>query len=406
MVSLDLVRRLKLKQCFCEQFRVSGLGGVPTVINARAEVKITLGPRVVYVVELWVANIGDGIDVLLGMDFMYSAGVRLCAREGLVMLPDEETVLISRRGADHDRQHVDIPVNPTENLCLRPGEHAVVRIQYGQTNPQRETVWAGRGDRWVTQIIYAVKAWAVAVKVVNISKRNVWIDTRSPIARIIEFGCFPKHGRFVRPGLRRYQEWQRLIFENTISAQVRLLKNRLEQMSRTVEPPFVQKKDYPWPEKLLTKSHSRHGTALLVQLQPLPSDVLTASQNCSSDADPEAVTIEGRFPEAVIQNKAAVSEIIPDEEVTGPDTSSSVHLDVDPEDLQCCEHLAKTNVVPTGDVDSDGDEFFDSFCPDTVQSASFRKRTSFGVNVFRIRRVKHCLTQTFNGWSRILERHA
>jgi hypothetical protein len=111
--------------------------------------------------------------------------VRLWAREGMVMLPDEETVLISRRGADHDRQHVDIPVNPTENLCLRPGEHAVVRIQYGQTNPQRETVWAGRGDRWVTQIIYAVKAWAVAVKVVNISKRNVWIDTRSPIARII-----------------------------------------------------------------------------------------------------------------------------------------------------------------------------------------------------------------------------
>jgi len=63
MVSLDLARRLKLKLSYCKQLRVSGLGGVPTVITASVEVKITLGPRVVYVMELWAANIGDGIDV-------------------------------------------------------------------------------------------------------------------------------------------------------------------------------------------------------------------------------------------------------------------------------------------------------------------------------------------------------
>jgi hypothetical protein len=41
-------------------------------------------------------------------------------------------------------------------VALRDGEvepdaeHAIVRIKYGQANPQREVVWAGRGDRWVT----------------------------------------------------------------------------------------------------------------------------------------------------------------------------------------------------------------------------------------------------------------
>jgi hypothetical protein len=49
MVSLDLARRLKLKLKSGKQLRVSGLGGIPTVITASAEVKITLGPRVVYI---------------------------------------------------------------------------------------------------------------------------------------------------------------------------------------------------------------------------------------------------------------------------------------------------------------------------------------------------------------------
>ncbi|KAJ8522520.1 hypothetical protein ON010_g17683 [Phytophthora cinnamomi] len=57
MMSLDLARRLKLRLKFCKQLRVSGLGGVPTIITATAEVKITVGPRVVYIMELWVTNI-------------------------------------------------------------------------------------------------------------------------------------------------------------------------------------------------------------------------------------------------------------------------------------------------------------------------------------------------------------
>jgi hypothetical protein len=86
------------------------------------------------------ASIGVEVDLLV-MNFMYSAGVRRCVRKGLVMLPDKDTVLIFKQGADHDHQYVEILVNPTENMCLRLGEQAAVRIQYGQTNPQREVVW-------------------------------------------------------------------------------------------------------------------------------------------------------------------------------------------------------------------------------------------------------------------------
>ncbi|ETP34141.1 hypothetical protein F442_17474 [Phytophthora nicotianae P10297] len=93
MMSLNLARRLKLKLSSHKQIRVPGLGGVPIYISTSARVKLTLGPRVVYILELWVANIGEGVDVLLGMDFMFSAGVRLGIREGLIKLPDDETRL-------------------------------------------------------------------------------------------------------------------------------------------------------------------------------------------------------------------------------------------------------------------------------------------------------------------------
>ncbi|OWZ13323.1 hypothetical protein PHMEG_00013371 [Phytophthora megakarya] len=62
MLRMDLARRLKLNLTHGKPLRVTGLGGIPTIITARTEVKITLSPRVVYVIELWVANIGEGVD--------------------------------------------------------------------------------------------------------------------------------------------------------------------------------------------------------------------------------------------------------------------------------------------------------------------------------------------------------
>ncbi|POM70892.1 Hypothetical protein PHPALM_12616, partial [Phytophthora palmivora] len=101
---------------------VSGLGGVPTYITASTQIKITLGRRVVYILDVWVTNIGEGVDVLLGIDFMYSAGVRLCIREETVALPDEESVLMYGYMIRKDRER-NIPITPLQDVHLRPGEH-------------------------------------------------------------------------------------------------------------------------------------------------------------------------------------------------------------------------------------------------------------------------------------------
>jgi hypothetical protein len=109
------------------------------------------------------------------------------------------------------RPGLDLPVQPRESKYLMAGDQAVVRIQYGQSNPQREVVWAGRGDLWVAQILYGAESWPVAVKVVNVSAQKLWIDSRDVLARIIEYGS----GRFVRSGTRAYQEWEALVLEST-----------------------------------------------------------------------------------------------------------------------------------------------------------------------------------------------
>jgi predicted aspartyl protease len=71
MIGLDLARRFKLKLRMRDPIRVSGLGGVPTHISASARIKITIGPRIVYIMSVYVASVGEGVEVLLGMNFMH-----------------------------------------------------------------------------------------------------------------------------------------------------------------------------------------------------------------------------------------------------------------------------------------------------------------------------------------------
>ncbi|GMF43541.1 unnamed protein product [Phytophthora fragariaefolia] len=59
---------------------------------------------------------------------------------------------------------------------------------------------------------------------------------------------------FVRPGLRRYKEWQALIYENTNSREVRKREEPLAQLKQESEPPCVRTPEYQWPKKLLVRS--------------------------------------------------------------------------------------------------------------------------------------------------------
>jgi len=135
------------------------------------------------------------------------------------------------------------------------------------------TLSAMLGHRWVTKVIYAAKSWPVAIKVVNISDKLTWIDPGTDVARIVEYGFFPQAGRYVRPGKRKYQEWQQLIYESTLSAQAQLRADKLEQLRCAKEPPCVQRPSYPWPSKILLRPDPVTAEVRMARLQVQPKSV-------------------------------------------------------------------------------------------------------------------------------------
>ncbi|KAE9349539.1 hypothetical protein PF008_g6852 [Phytophthora fragariae] len=169
------------------------------------------------------------------MDFMYSTGVRICVREGLVKLPDEETILLNRGGTIRKAQGLDLAVTPDYTARLLPGRSVVAQICYAQMDPHRDVVWAGRGDRWVTKLIFASRSYPVAVKVVNISDKNLNLSFQTPIAGIVKRGSFPMTGRFVR-----ISGMATSIYESTFSDQMERRIDEVAQMYEDQGPPCVE----------------------------------------------------------------------------------------------------------------------------------------------------------------------
>ncbi|KAE8966201.1 hypothetical protein PR001_g28484 [Phytophthora rubi] len=225
IISLDLARRLKLKLSRGYRLRVVGFGDVPTYATAQAKIKLTLGVRVVYVMDVWVGNIGAGLDCLLGMDFMVAAGVRICAQEGVVRLPDEESLLLVG-GPEINHVGLEVDVSLTESVWLQPGRSVTLPVKCYQAKPDKVQEWAGRGDQWVTQFIF------------------------------VEKGYLPQGERFARPQSQKYKEWTALLYEAEPSAKYLKLAELIAQQAELRAPPAVEKPVYTWPKKLLLAKRS------------------------------------------------------------------------------------------------------------------------------------------------------
>jgi hypothetical protein len=104
--------------------------------------------------------------------------------------------------------------------------------------------------------------------VVNVSRHDVWIDTRTPVARIVEYGFFPKEGRFVRPGSSTYREWQILAYENTPSPEPRLRLRKLAEIQSQPELPCTQTPTYKWPSRILLRPKEGTDQVQIARLQP------------------------------------------------------------------------------------------------------------------------------------------
>ncbi|OWZ22893.1 hypothetical protein PHMEG_0002347 [Phytophthora megakarya] len=195
----DLAHRLKLRAETRGEFLLNGIDGVKTKVMNKCRVKITLGHRVVYTLDVWVGNIGQGIDVLLGMNFRVAAGVRLCAHEGEVVLPDEERILLvgcpKRSHLGRTIDHPGQQVYPDSDLGTGPR----VLGRVGQSGgPLGDSI-------------------PVAARVVNISRRPVQVLPHTKVTTLTDRDRLPFGTNFVRSVSYQYDEREFPVYENTRS---------------------------------------------------------------------------------------------------------------------------------------------------------------------------------------------
>ncbi|POM63137.1 hypothetical protein PHPALM_27607, partial [Phytophthora palmivora] len=131
-----------------QTMKCEDVGRSPYKIEGRTHLKITLAGSLVYFFDAWVGPPTGGQDLILGMDSMVPAGIRLDLADGTMCLPDEVRLQMAGRRPLYGGK--------VEHVCWKDhywtdvGQTAEIRLR-GQTSTQYK-LWVTRGDRWVPTI--------------------------------------------------------------------------------------------------------------------------------------------------------------------------------------------------------------------------------------------------------------
>ncbi|OWZ14263.1 Eukaryotic/viral aspartic protease [Phytophthora megakarya] len=145
VISAAYAKRLRLREVpdLGRSLEIRGINPGVLGTRRRALVKITLGWERVYEFKMWIMDHSAGVDVVLGTDFMISAGVRLDLFHGTARLPDEVVVpMVKSVGMTDERPpqvvrqnfYVFHGVNDV-SLNLHVHDHLMRRMNYGLGGP-------------------------------------------------------------------------------------------------------------------------------------------------------------------------------------------------------------------------------------------------------------------------------
>ncbi|OWY95585.1 hypothetical protein PHMEG_00034373 [Phytophthora megakarya] len=172
---------------------------------------------------------------------MVAAGVRLCAHEGEVVLPDEERILLV--GAPSARTWggpLTCPYTKSKYIPIRTSEPDLESMD----------VWVGRGDRWVTLLEASPGRHSGGKHLAEIGPSTSAYQ-----------GCYPDRSGSVAfgdqrcaPGVLPVRRKEFLVYENTRSpAAERRLDAEVRELERNA-PPMVDHPTYRTPTRILRRT--------------------------------------------------------------------------------------------------------------------------------------------------------
>ncbi|OWY90578.1 Eukaryotic/viral aspartic protease, partial [Phytophthora megakarya] len=204
----------------------------------KPRVKVTLAGNMVYYMDLWVGDL-VGQNAIFGMNFMVPAGVRIDTADRTACLLDEIRIqMIGRRPLYGSKMR---PMTVPSLIRVATGQIFDVSLRPEKNAPR---LWVTRGTAWVTSVIRAPVGRHMCLRVTNITEKSVVLDAHTIVGWWTPVDSIPRAFGFVRPGSRKYDEWQNLAYEITSDVS----DKEIFQESRE---PMTERRVYARPQKVM-----------------------------------------------------------------------------------------------------------------------------------------------------------
>ncbi|GMF45031.1 unnamed protein product [Phytophthora fragariaefolia] len=219
-----------------------GVEKSPYMAEGRTRLKITLAGSLVYFFDAWVGPPTGGQDLILGMDFMVPAGIRLDLADGTICLPDEVRIqLAGRRPLYGDKVEL---VTMGDYYEIDMGGSEEVRLQSRPSD--RQKLWVTRGDRWVPTYV-AGPGRSCYLRLTNVSERKLILHGDTKIAMWLTGDRVPRLPGYGSVWSRSYAEWQNLAYQATTD------ENDVTPKKGEVQGPAVERPLYQTPTSILKR---------------------------------------------------------------------------------------------------------------------------------------------------------
>ncbi len=244
------------------ELRVQGISNLGLQMNGRIDIKITLGHSIVYFYEVWISDHHAGVDLLLGVDFLMSAGIRLDLYLGRATLPDEVRIPLNNvRDVKENQAATRVRVGPTQTLQVPANSTVYFRTRL-PANWKDLVLWVGRKPHWVPTVVRTKTGTPRYIRVTNLSDQLQLVYHHQAVAYWVEKDHIPTQLGYVREQSCKYKEWQVLAFEGVHSKE---FEERLEDEFDAwvkANPPLPNKPSPPSTPitKILQRSEANVAT--------------------------------------------------------------------------------------------------------------------------------------------------
>ncbi|EGZ24685.1 hypothetical protein PHYSODRAFT_424253, partial [Phytophthora sojae] len=219
-----------------------GVGKSPYMAEGRARVKITLAGSLVYFFDDWVGPPTGGQDLIIGMDFMVPAGIRLDLADGTICLPDEVRIQLAGRRPLYGDKVEQVTLTGYREIDIA----GTVEVKRRTRSTEHQKLWVTRGDRWVPTVTGG-SGKIRYLQLTNVSDRELVLHQGTRLAMWLAGDRVPRLPGYVSVGSRRYAEWRNFAYQATTDA----TKDVPEPAD--VQGSAVERPQYTTPTAILTR---------------------------------------------------------------------------------------------------------------------------------------------------------